>query len=456
MALEAGTLLGKYQVLGRIGEGGMASVFEAQHVRLGHRVAIKVLLDELVTDSEIVARFEREGRALSRLKSPNVVRVVDVDALPSGAPYLVMEHLDGHDVADELAQRGRLPVVDAVDIVLQAANAMIEAHAAGLVHRDLKPSNLFLAKVADGRVVKVLDFGIALDGRAETSATASRLTRKESIMGTPLYMSPEQFRSTRDVDGRADVWALGASLYEMLCGEPPFVGTTTTIGVAVVTEPLRPLGERRADVPVSLVAVVTKALAKDPDERFQAMRDFAEALSAFGSSSVAVINVPSEGALRIDAQSAGLDVTAIALDTSRATPRSAQVVTAPNRSRRPAWLVALLAFGCVLAVAALARRDRPEHPGKDAPAGAPAAGLIAPSPRASDREPSPHAGAVPVASATATATASATASATDGGAPEPARAAPVTPRAEARPRSSARTAPPPPPPTKPASNPLYF
>jgi serine/threonine-protein kinase len=277
--LAEGVLLGKYRLLRRMGEGGMAVVFEAEHTRLLHRVAIKVLRDEHAQNRVLVERFEREGRAVGKLKSRHTVRVLDVDSTPSGAPYLVMEFLDGIDLAAELARRGPLPIGDAVGYVRQACWALSEAHALGIIHRDIKPSNLFLTNEGSARILKVLDFGIA----RELPGVDVRLTQTETVMGTPLYMAPEQFRGARDVDARADVWALGATLFELLAGRPPFVGTAATIGVSILTEPTPSVGQARTDVPPALAAIVSRALEKDRASRFASAAELGEALAAFAS-----------------------------------------------------------------------------------------------------------------------------------------------------------------------------
>ena len=277
--VEGSELANKYRVLRLLGEGGMATVFEGEHMRLGQRVAIKVLHEDLMGNVELIARFEREGRALSKLKSRHVVRVFDVDETPTGRPFLVMERLEGSDLDQEIAARGPLPIGEAVGYVIQACSAMAEAHAVGVVHRDLKPSNLFLTNEGGTRIVKVLDFGIATDALPDQ---AKRLTRTESVMGTPVYMAPEQFRRTRDVDGRADIWALGATLYEMLTGKPPFSGTASTIGVAVVNDDYPPVEDARPDVPSELRAVIARTLEKDPAKRYPTMNDLADALAPFG------------------------------------------------------------------------------------------------------------------------------------------------------------------------------
>ncbi|MBS2018351.1 MAG: serine/threonine protein kinase [Deltaproteobacteria bacterium] len=273
--MQPGDVLdGKYEIIRVLGEGGMGVVFEAMHLRLKQRCAIKVLAPALVKDEDLVRRFEREARASATLKSPHVTRVNDVATTPDGVPYMVMELLIGHDLDAELEQRGPLPVADAVDYLLQACAAVAEAHAAGIVHRDLKPGNLFLAKEQDGaQIIKVLDFGISKMNDEE-----SKLTTAGATMGTALYMSPEQIRSAAKVDARADVWSLGVILYELLCGAPPWTGTVHQVAAAIVTEDAPPLAQR-CTLPADLAETVHHALLRDVAERIPSVADLALALA---------------------------------------------------------------------------------------------------------------------------------------------------------------------------------
>ena len=270
-------LAGKYTIVGVLGEGGMGVVYEAQHERLGQRVAIKMLRKEVRDMAEVVRRFDREARAAAKLKSPHVARVQDVDVLPDGVPFIVMEYLEGRDLHTLLDERRQLPVNEAVRYMLEACSAMAEAHAAGIVHRDLKPSNLFLAEGGERPIVKVLDFGISKTADENVSVTMT-----QSSLGTPLYMSPEQIRSAKGVDMRTDVWSLGVILYELLSGSTPFSGESATAVVASVTadEPA-PLRRLRPDIPEALEATVMRTLEKKPDLRFQTITELAEALLPF-------------------------------------------------------------------------------------------------------------------------------------------------------------------------------
>lgn len=277
-----GTILsGRYRLVRAIGSGGMGAVYEAEHLKLRQRVAIKLLHPSLTGRPDIVARFEREARAATQLTSPHVARVTDVDVTPDGAPYMVMEFLEGRDLSKELAQTGPLPISTAVGFVLQACDAMIEAHALGIVHRDLKPGNLFLAEAGGRRTLKVLDFGIS---KVASDTDEPSLTSTFSALGTALYMSPEQVRSAKKVDLRSDIWSLGVILFEALAGRTPFEGeSATSVAASIVADPLPSLRALRPDLPEALEAVVYGALTKDREQRYQSMGAFAVALGQFGS-----------------------------------------------------------------------------------------------------------------------------------------------------------------------------
>ena len=267
---------GRFRVYRVLGAGGMGLVVAATHTELGHQVALKVLHDELATNPTIVARFLREAKAVATLRTEHVCRVFDVGRLDSGAPFIVMELLDGTDLTGA-ALKG-VPMTVAVEYVIQACVALAEAHAVGLVHRDIKPPNLFVVRRPDGGpLVKVLDFGIA---KAATAAEA-KLTHTTSTMGSPGYMSPEQIRSTRDVDLRTDIWALGVTLYQLLSARMPFGGTQLAeIAVAVMTASPAPLS-----VDPTLEAIVLRCLEKEPERRFASVAELAVALMPFGGPS---------------------------------------------------------------------------------------------------------------------------------------------------------------------------
>jgi serine/threonine-protein kinase len=274
------TLAGKYRIEKILGKGGMGLVLGARHLKLDEPVAIKLLRAAMMEVDGMVARFLREARAASKIKSVHVARVTDVDTLDTGVPYMVMEYLTGTDLADLRRKKGQLGVVEAVGYVLEATEAIAEAHALGIVHRDLKPANLFLHEARDGtRVLKVLDFGISkLEAPGEEDST-----KTGQMMGSPKYMSPEQMLSMRDVDGRSDIWSLGAVLYELLAGRPPFVADSTPRVCALVlhNDPAPP-STLRPDLPPALERAVLRCLEKDPQRRFPTVTDLAEALAPFG------------------------------------------------------------------------------------------------------------------------------------------------------------------------------
>jgi serine/threonine protein kinase len=278
---EGEVIDGKYRVDRVLGVGGMGIVVAATHVHLDQRVALKFLLPAALSHPDVVARFAREARSAVKIQSQHVAKVLDVGTLSTGAPYMVMEYLDGEDLEQLLARVGPLPVQDAVDYVLQACEAVAEAHGYGIVHRDLKPANLFLATRANGRpVVKVLDFGIS---KSTLSKTDASLTKTSAIMGSPLYMSPEQMASARNVDVRSDIWALGVILYEILAQRPAFqADSMPELVVAVLHRAPDSLRGVRPDVPDGLEAVVLRCLEKEPSQRFADIAELATALAPYG------------------------------------------------------------------------------------------------------------------------------------------------------------------------------
>lgn len=274
-----GTVVDRYTIVRLLGQGGMGSVFEARHATLARRFAIKFLLPALATNREVLRRFENEAKAAGGLEHPNLVAVTDFGRAADGAPYLVMEFLEGSDCAALLHRAGPMPIARAVGIVMQACRGLAVAHKAGIVHRDLKPENLFLCDAGDGRdLVKVLDFGIAKLRPADAGLT----TGTGTTVGTAHYMSPEQARGAGNIDQRADVWSLGVVLYELLAGRRPFEGAQFlhVIHEILTAEPA-PLGDLRPDLPAGLLMAVSRAMTKDAAHRSPSVQVWADSLAPF-------------------------------------------------------------------------------------------------------------------------------------------------------------------------------
>ena len=277
--VEVGQMLaGKYRIDRVLGAGGMGVVVAATHVQLDQKVAIKFLLPVALASADVVARFQREARACVKITSEHVARVIDVGTLDTGAPYMVMEYLEGTDLAHRITE-GQLSVREAVRFVLEACEALAEAHAAGIIHRDLKPANLYLARRADKTsMVKVLDFGISKTVTGGVSGGA--MTSTQAVMGSPYYMSPEQLMSAKHVDARADIWSLGVVLYESLTGSPPYLGDTMPEIVAQILQaPVKSVSAQRPDVPPSVDRIIAKAMNKDVNQRYRDVAAFARDLA---------------------------------------------------------------------------------------------------------------------------------------------------------------------------------
>ncbi len=278
---EGEVLAQKYRVDRVLGVGGMGVVVAATHLQLDERVALKFMLPAAFENTEALSRFQREARAAVKLKSEHVARVLDTGTFDNGSPYIVMEYLEGTDLSGELEKKGALPAAVVADYVIQACDALAEAHALGIIHRDLKPANLFVTRRADGSpLVKVLDFGISKANALSESGLG--MTKTAAMMGSPLYMSPEQMRSAKDVDPRTDVWSLGIIMYELLGGRVPF--NSDTLGgllSKVMMEQHPPLESIRPDIPRDLSDLVNRCLEKNLDRRARNVADIAIALKPF-------------------------------------------------------------------------------------------------------------------------------------------------------------------------------
>ncbi|HSC85794.1 MAG TPA: serine/threonine-protein kinase [Polyangiaceae bacterium] len=289
---------GKYRIDRVLGEGGMGVVVAAHHLELDQTVAIKFLLDSMKDGSrEGAERFRREARAAAKIQSDHVVRVLDVGVLDSGERYMVMEYMDGRDLSDELQAVGSMSVPVAAGYILEALDAIAHAHVVGIVHRDLKPANLFLARRPDGSArIKVLDFGISKTF-GQSSASELSLTKTSSWMGSPLYMSPEQMQSARDVDQRADIWSLGAILYELLTGRPPYLAESLPqlCNMLLTTDP-EDVRLLRPDLPPELGTVIMRCLSRNVATRVQDAGELARALAPFatGPHAARISRLPSQ------------------------------------------------------------------------------------------------------------------------------------------------------------------
>jgi serine/threonine-protein kinase len=318
---RAGDLVaGKYRVERVLGAGGMGVVLAAHHVGLDKMVAVKFLLPEMLAHQDVVGRFAREARAAARITSEHVARVFDVGTLEDGAPYLVMEFLDGIDLSKWLKDRGPLPTAQAVDFLLQGCEAVGEAHGLGIVHRDLKPANLFWTRRADGGpCIKVLDFGISkFSGLGDRSGSKMSFTRTAALVGTPFYMSPEQMESSKEVDGRSDVWALGVILFELLTDTVPFGGATLPeVCVKIATHSPPRIRSIRPDVPEGIEIAILRCLEKNREKRFDSVTDFASALAPFGTELAAESATRMERAKRAASGLASATVPSPLVETQR-------------------------------------------------------------------------------------------------------------------------------------------
>jgi serine/threonine-protein kinase len=348
--MRAGTLIdGKYRVDRVIGMGGMGVVFAATHLKLRESFAIKVLLPDLAQRGDATARFLREARAMAKIRSEHVVRVFDVGTLPDGAPFMVMELLDGTNLS-AVVRTGGLGIDVAVDYVLQACDAISEAHALGIVHRDLKPANLFVTWTRDGSpLVKVLDFGVSklLDG------AESEMTNASGVVGSPSYMSPEQMQSARDVDHRADIWALGVVLYELLAREKPFSAPSMpALCMTILNEEPPRLGTKVASLPAELESIVHRCLEKDPSARFASVDDLAAALGPFGSHEHSRVERRTPRIEPLAAEATGSADRTVAIEPHGTSLLGVSTGSGPGVARKRSWTRWVLSCALFVLVAA--------------------------------------------------------------------------------------------------------
>jgi serine/threonine protein kinase len=285
-----GQQFGNYRAISLLGEGGMGAVYLAEHPAIGRRVAVKVLHKNYVRDENLLTRFLNEARAANAIRHPNIIEILDSGTIADGTPFLVMELLEGESLGARIRRVGALPLKTAVDFCYQTASALGAAHKKGIVHRDLKPDNLYIVADphdAEREWIKVLDFGIAK--LQQGSANDSVKTRTGTLMGTPIYMSPEQCRGTRTVDHRSDIYSLGIIFFEMMCGQPPFVseGFGELVNMHLNVAPPAP-SSQNPNVSPTLDAIVLKMLSKNPEDRFADMSEVQAALKESGGSMLAV------------------------------------------------------------------------------------------------------------------------------------------------------------------------
>ncbi|MCA9640684.1 MAG: serine/threonine protein kinase [Myxococcales bacterium] len=385
----------KYRLGEVLGRGAMGCVMAAEHLLMQRKVAIKFVLG-FSSSPNATDRFVREARVTQSLQDEHVVRVYDLGVLDNGTPYLVMEYLEGQDLAQLLRNNQRFPTETAVDYILGACEALAEAHAAGIVHRDIKPSNLILTQRKNGTpLIKVVDFGISkvLDDEEEVEKS---LTGSVAMLGSPLYMSPEQIRSAKAIDARADVWALGVTLYACLSGEAPFDGEGVHgVCASIVADPPRPFPED-LDLPEGLEEALSRCLAKRPEERTPSVAALAAELGRFATKRgrlsadrIATLyaapspesargwqpKLQSEATLDADAPVSGLEATELEGPGATLNHPTSQTIGVPLRARRRSrfWIPALAALGLLAAGAGIGRLKR------DAGA-APAASVLVGSP----------------------------------------------------------------------------
>jgi serine/threonine-protein kinase len=356
-AAESSSLIGialeeRYQILREIGRGGMGIVYEAEHVDLGKRVAIKVMLDKYANDDEAIARFKREALAASRIGNPHIIDVAHIGATPDGRPFVAMELLDGEPLAKILQVTGPMAPWRAIHIMRQVLRAVGAAHAKGIIHRDLKPDNIFIVNRDDEHdFVKLLDFGISKIVDTAEQMGPTRLTTTGTVMGTPLYMAPEQATGAPAERG-VDIYACGVILFEMLSGRPPFDETNYNLLIAKLLTASPPLlSDLRKGLPGSLVAAVNRALEKDPEQRYPTAEAFAQALPS--DRAVSEPNLEVLDTLPPGSPGASLHA------TPPATVR-------PARGGLPRWLLGgVLALAGIAAIAAaviVGKGDKPAAP----------------------------------------------------------------------------------------------
>ncbi len=428
--IAPGTLLaGKFRVLRLLGAGGMGAVYEIEHDLTKHRRALKMLHAQFRAYPAVVARFLREASAAGRIGNPHIIETFDAGEFDTGEPYLVMEYLEGHTLSDALGAKGTLPIDELANILVQACEGVQAAHDAGIIHRDLKPDNLFLVERDGKPFVKILDFGVSKFDAELTGGMG--MTKEGSTLGTPFYMPPEQVRGEKNLDARADVYALGVILYECASGRRPYEAETLPHLALLIHEgKAHPLAELRPDLPASFVEIAARAMASDRGQRYPTARALAEALLPFADGALGQTMIGgAEAGGQVVIKTSGVPTAALSGDRSPSafvpTMHGATVSVSeepPKRSSK-AGVIAGGAAALVVAGAAAAFFLRGAPPGP--PTAPSAAAAIAAAPALTAANPAPP--------ATASAAASASAAVAPTGLGAPALAPRVPPRAPGTP-----------------------
>ena len=372
---------GRYRIDAIRASGGMGTVFHATHLLLARPVALKVISTKVLKLPGVAARFLREARLATQLESHHIVKVFDVGVLKNGAPYLVMEWLEGRDLSQILARSGPLPIETAIDYVLQACEALAEVHSRGIVHRDLKPSNLFVTRGRDGLPdVKLIDFGVSKIELSGELASA-RITQTGTALGSPSYMSPEQMSGAEDADERTDVWGLGVVLFELLTQALPFGGgALRDILSCIILEPPPDPVALRPSIPAGLARVMMRCLRPDPAERYPNVEALAHALVEFGGSEsaarlpriVEVARAARRTPLPTEVICGGQDLSEVVLDKSeQPLPVALTVVPGKKNSKKMSRWLLLAVAGIAASVSLFAEFSRPHAFGESAATAAP-------------------------------------------------------------------------------------
>ncbi len=333
MTPTIGTILDdKYRIVRELGTGGMGAVYEGENVRIRRRVAIKLLHASVSSQAEAVMRFEREAQAAAQIGSDHICEVLDLGLLPDGTRYMVMEYLEGETLGARIKRSGRMGPLMTIPIMTQVLDALGAAHASGIIHRDLKPDNIFILPVKNGVAdfIKILDFGVS---KFAQNSDEMSMTRAGAVVGTPYYMSPEQARGTSAVDARSDIYALGVLLYQASTGQVPFQAQTfNELLFKIVLEPAPPPQQYAPDLDPEFSAIIQKAMAREPPQRYQSCAEFRDALTTWMASRIGHVAMPAPGVrpITVPPNNAGL----------LRPPTPPGQVPSPLNQSQPPWAVA--------------------------------------------------------------------------------------------------------------------